>query len=859
MGKLNGNNEKQGDYYLGLDIGTDSVGWAVTDTGEDYNILKFRGNLMQGVRLFEQAETAADRRAKRTNRRRLARRKWRLHLLESLFSSEIAKIDPYFFLRLKNSFLAPEDKDENIKTAKYTLFNDKDFTDADYMKKYPTVYHLRDELVKSKEPQDIRRVYLAIRSFIKNRGHFLYDGAADFDDITVENSLEELMRFVEDNYGISLSISKDTSDILADNTLNLTNKYNKLKNCFAINSESEELSLDAKYIAEILAGKTTDLAKLFCNENYKGVKVKLSDDLEEKYDELSSVIGDDIELIEVLKQIFDCAKMKSVLGSNSYICEVKKELYEKNKADLKRLKEFVKANCMDKYHRIFRQSSSVQTGEKNEGDTKNSQDKNLNNYAAYSKNGGEHVCTQEEFCAFLKKELDIMKDFSDYKDMWAEIEEKTFLTRLSSKDNGLIPYQLGRRELKKIIENAATYLPFLNESDEYGSVAEKILSIFDFKIPYYVGPLNSSSNKAWAVRKLDGEKIYPWNFSEVIDLDASANEFMKKLIGRCEYTGEPVLPKDSLLYSEFSLLNEINPLKVNGTPIDVKTKQMIVEDLFIKENKNVSLKTIKNYLVSHGIIKAEDVVSGIDINVKTKLKSHHEFKRILETYNDKAMVEEIIQGIIVYGEDKKLLRNWLKKNYSQLSEEDIKYICRLKYTDWGRFSKEFLTEIYAADENGEAFNIIEMLRNKNLNLNQILSDKFNFMSYAQKYKNERYTPSESIKQRLDDMYISPSTRRAVLQAVKITDEIVDIMKGAPKKIFIEVAREHDPNRGRSETRKDILLKLYEECGEKDSELYQRLVNTDNLKLRKDTVYLYFLQLGKCMYSEDQTVRVWVYY
>ena len=40
MGKLNGNNEKQGDYYLGLDIGTDSVGWAVTDTGEDYNILK---------------------------------------------------------------------------------------------------------------------------------------------------------------------------------------------------------------------------------------------------------------------------------------------------------------------------------------------------------------------------------------------------------------------------------------------------------------------------------------------------------------------------------------------------------------------------------------------------------------------------------------------------------------------------------------------------------------------------------------------------------------------------------------------------------------------------------------------------
>lgn len=30
-------------YYIGLDIGTNSVGWAVTD--EYYNVLKFRGNI----------------------------------------------------------------------------------------------------------------------------------------------------------------------------------------------------------------------------------------------------------------------------------------------------------------------------------------------------------------------------------------------------------------------------------------------------------------------------------------------------------------------------------------------------------------------------------------------------------------------------------------------------------------------------------------------------------------------------------------------------------------------------------------------------------------------------------------------
>lgn len=48
---------KRGDYYLGLDMGTDSVGWAVTDM--DYRIPKFKGNAMWGVRLFDESNTAA--------------------------------------------------------------------------------------------------------------------------------------------------------------------------------------------------------------------------------------------------------------------------------------------------------------------------------------------------------------------------------------------------------------------------------------------------------------------------------------------------------------------------------------------------------------------------------------------------------------------------------------------------------------------------------------------------------------------------------------------------------------------------------------------------------------------------------
>ena len=55
--------------------------------------------------------------------------------------------------------------------------------------------------------------------------------------------------------------------------------------------------------------------------------------------------------------------------------------------------------------------------------------------------------------------------------------------------NGTIPNQVHIQELKAILDNAKKYLPFLNEKDEYGTVAEKIISIAKFRIPYYVGQM----------------------------------------------------------------------------------------------------------------------------------------------------------------------------------------------------------------------------------------------------------------------------------------------------------------------------------------------------------------------------------
>jgi len=166
-----GNTRGKDKYYLGLDIGTTSVGWAVTD--DRYEIIKRHGKALWGIRLFEQANTAEERRAFRTARRRTERRKNRISLLQQLFSEEIAAKDPGFFVRMKESKYIPEDKRDlegKRPELPYTLFADQEFTDVEFHKQFPTIYHLRYTLItQMDEKPDIRLLYLALHHILKHR------------------------------------------------------------------------------------------------------------------------------------------------------------------------------------------------------------------------------------------------------------------------------------------------------------------------------------------------------------------------------------------------------------------------------------------------------------------------------------------------------------------------------------------------------------------------------------------------------------------------------------------------------------------------------------------------------------------
>ena len=255
----------------------------------------------------------------------------------------------------------------------------------------------------------------------------------------------------------------------------------------------------------------------------------------------------------------------------------------------------------------------------------------------------------------------------------------------------------------------------------------------------------------------------------------------------------------------------------------------------------------------HGYAAKTDEISGIDDPVKTRLRSYHDFAPLIPVLGEEA-VEKIIEGTLVYSDDKRMLRRWLKKNFPALNEDDIRKICRLKYADWGRLSKEFLTELYSgADEQGEAQNILYFLRNTNLNLMQLLNDPehANLPAAAEERRRARFG-GDSLRARLDEMYISPAVRRSIWQTLKITDEIAHIRGGAPAKIFVEVARGEDKEKKgtRTKSRKEQLLELYKACERDSGELYEKLAATDESNLRKDKLFLYYTQFGKCMYSGD---------
>lgn len=976
------NNSKK--YYLGLDMGTDSCGWCVTD--DKYNIIrshkktydpdgkliKKEGCHLWGARLFGPAKTAKNRRLNRTARRRLARRRRRIILLRELFQPEMDKIDPNFFRRLDQSNLWNEDKDKKLQMEHNFLFNDKDLTDKEYYKDFPTIYHLRKAMVNGltinghyydpKKQFDIREVYLVLAHMIKYRGNFLMEG--DVKGSVVDPTY--LKQCFDNIDAILINLNNGEDDENEDDKIDPSEccfnvdekKARKLANYIfqrtnkVLDLEDDERDLFGKF-------NSKDIRKKILKLINGGSGVKLKDFLpkeilvahdgddeygDKKIDLSSETLEDDIngyglpesyiEIILEAKKIYDFRTLAYLLHGQSLLCDAMFNVYKEHKEQLAALKRLYKKYATkEQYYFMFRDSrildgdDSDDEEDKEESNKEESKDKKKKaSYVSYigytktkskAKHTGAHITSEKNISALIKQiktdlKFDDLKskvddpsqqnelseqDISDIQCIEEAIESNTFLPRQNSRNNGVFPYQLNLNEMRTIIENQSKYYPFLKDkapSFPDGKTEEyKIVSLLKFKMPYYIGPLSQPNDYVrddkrdnhWVQFKGENNQgiINPWNFSQIVDLEGTADKFISNLTNYCTYIfGENTLPKESLIFQAYKVLNDLNNLKVNGSLISKEDKDYIIQNVYLKKKK-IKGKDIVNALKNKYKLSDEDPTvttkgSGksigedeVDLTMfNSSLSSFIDMSNPNafgpEFYKDSTkfeLAEKVIE-LITIVEDKDLLKERLKK--LGLSDNQVNYLFKQTYSGWAPLSRKLLDGITidCVNENtGEAYpvTIIDVMRDTPLNFMEIYETKGSqFSGFKEKVAELNDEKNICRDDLIEESYASPAMKRSVRQTFKVIDELKNTLNiDHFDRIFVEATRAPGEAGKMVKSRKKQLQEAYDAAKDLvDQELRDDLQKLrDDLEkqtddqLRRKKVYLYFMQLGRSVYSGEK--------
>lgn len=880
---------EKSNYYIGLDVGTDSVGWAVTD--ENFKLMRLKGKTAWGSRIFDAAESAKNRRGFRTSGRRLKRRRYRLDLLQSLFVEEIHKIDPNFFLRLNESTLIEEDKTIKL-NDRLPLFNDSDL-EMKYHKAFPTIWHLRHSLLDENDKEhsfacsDIRFIYLAIHHIIKYRGNFIDDKVitreafkklddeyinelnASFKDLYVrlfDNEDSEELSIV-----FPLSNKEQMMDILTNKDYNVSNKKKELAKLFNKEPGEKEYNNYIDLVVALIAGGSYKLQQIYV-DNDEAKEITFKSKWEDNESTYMSVMGDDFDLVVCAKKIFDYFYIKNLLDDSSSLSESFVKVYDEHKKELKNLKTILRETDKNHNTTYYKEMFKDVT--------------NLNGYVSYVGHKTSKGVTVDVFNSKVAKLLENYKDEYVGNESFTKLFNKAtngkLLLIIAHVSNSAIPHQLHENELDLILDNIKDIYPSIYTNKQ------KILQLFRFIIPYYVGPLNTNSPYSSLQKKdtvSENTSITPWNFNEVVDKDKTRAKFINKLLNKCTYVfNANVLPKASMLYQDFVTLDKINNIK------EKELRASIIE--LMAENPTITIAKLeeelkKEYRNKVSESQADDISIKRYFSEKDKLINtsrilfHKAFKisrfigdvpqnpDVHEDNSDFEMVEKIISILEVFSQSRNDAINYIKKEYS-LTEDQIKIIKQYKCQSWGKLSKELLLKIYAIDENGESNNkhwiYKEMLEGSG-NFMQVLYDKkyrFNVsLDLINKHRRSEATTYDSAKQIIDEL--PPMMRRSTIQATRIVDEIIQIKKTLPKNIIIEVTRGEDIDKkgkytkSRKEEIKEFLNVLSKDIDtcykERAKELKDELEEYDEGQLRGKHLYLYFKQLGFDLYTGEKITSV----
>ena len=824
-------------YSIGLDIGTNSVGWAVIT--DDYKVpskkMKVLGNTdkhfikknLIGALLFDEGTTAEDRRLKRTARRRYTRRKNRLRYLQEIFSEEMSKVDSSFFHRLDDSFLVPEDK----RGSKYPIFATL-AEEKEYHKKFPTIYHLRKYLADSKEKTDLRLIYLALAHMIKYRGHFLYEESFDIKNNDIQKIFSEFISIYDNTFeGSSLSGQNAQVEAIFTDKISKSAKRERILKLFAYEKPT---GLFSEFL-KLIVGNQAEFKKHFDLEEKAPLQFS-KDTYDEDLENLLGQIGDDFaDLFLVAKKLYDAILLSGILtvtdpSTKAPLSASMIERYENHQKDLAALKQFIQNNLQEKYDEVF-------------------SDQSKDGYAGYI-NG---KTTQEAFYKYIKNLLSKFEGADYFLD---KIEREDFLRKQRTFDNGSIPHQIHLQEMNAILRRQGEHYPFLNEN------REKIEKILTFRIPYYVGPLaRGNRDFAWLTRNSD-QAIRPWNFEEIVDQANSAEDFINKMTNYDLYLPEEkVLPKHSLLYETFAVYNELTKVKFIAEGLrdyqflDSGQKKQIVNQLF-KEKRKVTEKDIIQYL--HNVDGYDGIeLKGIEKQFNASLSTYHDLLKIIKdkAFMDDAKNEEILENIVhtlTIFEDREMIKQRLAQYASIFDEKVIKALTRRHYTGWGKLSAKLINGICDKKTGKTILDYLIDDGKINRNFMQLINDDgLSFKDIIQKAQVVGRT--NDVKQVVHELPGSPAIKKGILQSIKLVDELVKVMGHTPESIVIEMARENQTTARGKKNSQQRYKRIEDTLKNLAPGLNSNILKehpTDNIQLQNDRLFLYYLQNGKDMYTGE---------
>lgn len=864
-----------GEYSIGLDMGTGSVGWSVVD--EKGNLLHFKKKPTWGSRLFDSAMPASEARVHRGQRRRYERRRWRLDLLQGLFKNEMDKVDPEFFMRLNQS-----------RTIEGDPIFTKSFTKADYYDRFPTIYHLRAYLMESNEPADLRLIYLAMHNIIKHRGNFLREEEKSL-SAKHADSKKAVTQFVDAlkewcfsrGYEFGKDPAKSIEKCLSDSKSSRSQLASEIAKALAVSTDAAAADKKlADNLAKAMVGLQCEFKYVFGEFDCESTKLALSDD--EKLELLRAACPDDsAELLDALCAVYSAYVLQGLLSyapgqTISHNMIAKYDLY---KTDLKTLRALVREYAPGAYDEFFRGATYHDANP--DDSSKDYSYADAEGYTAYNL----HKLSYDDFAKAVKKLLGETDSVTDerYLNMMERFEKQQFLRRLKTSDNGAIYYQLHLEELMAIIKNQRRFYSFLKEDEG------KLESLVSFRIPYYVGPLtsvnaaqdNHKRNRfQWSERKpgMEREIITPWNWDTIIDKNKSAENFIMRMTGDCTYlAGEKVLPKQSLLYEEFCVLNELNGVRWSDDGddwqrFDAAQREGIVRELFHRYRR-VTYEMLEDWLVREGDANHPTVKGGQgEAGLESKMGSYLFFAKDIFGVEELSQAEyPVIEKIIKWNtlfEDRSILKEKLEDEFGErgngmLDASQIKAICKKRFTGWGRLSERFLTGLKVESPAGRAVSIMDVLREGNpcserrqgetvVMMEALRDEGLGFQKKIDEH-NRNYYGQHGKDLGVNELPGSPAIRRSLNQAIRIVEEITSIAGHAPANIFIEVTRDEDAGKKGKRTVKrwdkieEALKKLKDEgvvVEVMDDFKEQKSINA-NLDER---LSLYLMQNGKCLYS-----------